>query len=148
MTLGARVNEQISVPDDIDVEQPSAARVYDYYLGGVHNFAADRKVAEQAIVAHPDIPLMAHANRAFLRREGLWLGAAGVRPVHDLRSRIHPAGRGHQNPHTSAPATPAAPERSLDRPSSPASATARSKSCSAMPNGSSCSSSWPRAMSG
>jgi hypothetical protein len=33
----------------------SSARVYDYWLGGKHNFAADREAAEQAILANPGI---------------------------------------------------------------------------------------------
>ena len=40
-------------PETIDVEQPSAARIYDYLLGGSHNFAADREFARQAIAIMP-----------------------------------------------------------------------------------------------
>ena len=41
-------------PDNIDIETPSAARMYDYYLGGSHNFAADRALGEEVIRAFPD----------------------------------------------------------------------------------------------
>jgi hypothetical protein len=30
------------LPKDVDVSRPSAARVYDYFLGGAHNFEVDR----------------------------------------------------------------------------------------------------------
>src|SRR5205807_9634201 len=66
-------------PETIDVEQPSAARIYDYLLGGSHNFAADREFARQAIATMPDVPVQAHANRAFLRRAVQYLVDAGVR---------------------------------------------------------------------
>ena len=47
------------VPEGIDVDKPSASRMYDYYLGGCHNFAADREVAERAIAVMPEGPLLA-----------------------------------------------------------------------------------------
>jgi SAM-dependent methyltransferase len=88
----------------IDADRPNAARIYDYYLGGAHNFAVDRRVAEQAIVAHPDIPLMAHANRAFLRRVVLWLVARGVRQFLDIGSGIPTVGHVHEIAQSAAPA--------------------------------------------
>jgi SAM-dependent methyltransferase len=89
----------------LDVDRPNAARIYDYYLGGAHNFAVDRRVAEQAIVVHPDIPLMAHANRAFLRRVVLWLVAAGVRQFLDIGSGIPTVGHVHEIAQSVAPAS-------------------------------------------
>nr|WP_238413199.1 SAM-dependent methyltransferase [Saccharothrix deserti] len=70
-----------SRPYEIDLSRPSAARVYDYYLGGAHNFAADREMAQQAIRMWPDLPLITQANRAFLRRavrQCVWSGRGGV----------------------------------------------------------------------
>jgi hypothetical protein len=66
-------------PDDIDISVPSAARMYDYYLGGAHNFAADRELAEQALRAMPDGRQLARTNRAFLQRAVRYLVGAGVR---------------------------------------------------------------------
>jgi hypothetical protein len=37
------------IPDDVATDRPSAARIYDYYLGGSHNFAVDREFAKRAI---------------------------------------------------------------------------------------------------
>ena len=36
-------------PDDMPLDKPNAARMYDYFLGGYHNFAIDRAAAEQVI---------------------------------------------------------------------------------------------------
>ncbi|MGQ0717044.1 MAG: SAM-dependent methyltransferase, partial [Pseudonocardiales bacterium] len=58
---------------DVDLEHPSIARVYDYYLGGSHNFAADRRMARRAIELWPELPLIMQANRAFLRRSVRYL---------------------------------------------------------------------------
>ena len=66
-------------PEDIDVERPSVARVYDYYLGGSHNFAADRAFAERVLQVMPGTTTAAQANRAFLRRVVRYLaGPAGI----------------------------------------------------------------------
>src|ERR1700760_1244513 len=49
---------------------PQVARVYDYWLDGKDNFAADRVAGEETIAAFPGIRLSAQANRAFLRPTG------------------------------------------------------------------------------
>jgi hypothetical protein len=51
--------------------------MWDYYLGGSHNFAADRELAENAMGAWPELPQIARANRAFLRRAVTFLASAG-----------------------------------------------------------------------
>ncbi len=83
-------------PPDIDIERPSPARVYDYFLGGFHNFAPDRALAEQFIAAAPDTRLMVHANREFLRRAVRFLVDAGVRQFLDLGSGIPSVGNVHE----------------------------------------------------
>lgn len=40
----------------IDASVPSAGRMYDYYLGGHHNFEVDRQTAEQVVALLPFIP--------------------------------------------------------------------------------------------
>ncbi|HEV2634663.1 MAG TPA: SAM-dependent methyltransferase [Actinocrinis sp.] len=82
-------------PDEVDIELPSAARMYDYYLGGSHNFAADRALAEQAIRHWPDLPYMARANRAFLHRSIAVLSELGVDQYLDLGSGIPTNGNVH-----------------------------------------------------
>jgi SAM-dependent methyltransferase len=83
-------------PDIIDLETPSAARMYDYYLGGSHNFAADRELAERALKAWPETPYMCRANRAFLRRAVTFLAERGVDQFLDLGSGIPTSGNVHE----------------------------------------------------
>ncbi len=75
-------------PEGIDLTRPSAARVYDYYLGGFHNFEVDRQMAEQAIGMWPDLPVIMQANRAYLRRAVRYLVSQGVDQFLDLGSGI------------------------------------------------------------
>jgi O-methyltransferase involved in polyketide biosynthesis len=82
-------------PPSIDIEQPSAARMYDYYLGGTHNFAADRKAAEAIIAAIPDVADGCRANRAFLQRVVRALAEAGVHQFIDIGSGIPTVGNVH-----------------------------------------------------
>ena len=83
-------------PDSIDVERPSVARMYDFFLGGSHNFAADRQLAEQALSVFPDAPHIVRANRAFLERAVQYLCAEGVDQFLDLGSGIPTAGNVHE----------------------------------------------------
>ena len=91
----------------IDVRRAHSARVYDYWLGGKDNFAADREAAEEAIAASPGIVADARANRAFLARSVRFLARErGVRQfldigtglpsppnTHDVAQSIDPAAR-------------------------------------------------------
>ncbi len=73
----------LALPEGADPDKPSAARMYDYFLGGFHNFAIDRRAAQQVIAIYPDAPLVMRANRAFLRRVVTYLvnhGAGGCTP--------------------------------------------------------------------
>jgi SAM-dependent methyltransferase len=80
----------------IDIERPSQARIYDYLLGGSLNFAADREAARQLIAMVPDVPLVAQANRAFLRRAVRFLADTGVRQFLDLGSGVPTRGNVHE----------------------------------------------------
>lgn len=90
-------------PAGIDVNQASAARVYDYHLGGLHNFPADRWVAQRAAESMPDLPATVRANRAFLQRAVRYLCAAGVRQFLDLGSGLPTAGHVHEITHAVDP---------------------------------------------
>ncbi|MER7013577.1 SAM-dependent methyltransferase [Saccharopolyspora sp. NPDC000359] len=87
----------------IDLEKPNAARVYDYYLGGDHNFAVDRGMAEEAIAMWPDLPLIMQANRAFLRRAVQYCAERGIRQFLDLGSGIPTVGNVHEVAQQAAP---------------------------------------------
>jgi hypothetical protein len=84
------------VPTSVDLEKPSAARIYDYVLGGNHNFAADREAARSLVAAIPDAPAMARANRAFLQRAVRYCCAQGIRQFLDLGSGIPTVGNVHE----------------------------------------------------
>jgi S-adenosyl methyltransferase len=79
-----------------DVNEPSPARMHDYYLGGWHHFPADRWAAEQALQVSPELPAVARANRSFLHRAVRHLVAAGVGQFLDLGSGIPTAGCTHE----------------------------------------------------
>jgi hypothetical protein len=83
-------------PSEVDIERPAVARMYDYYLGGSHNFEADRALARVAVSHWPDLPLVMRANRAFLRRAVRYLLAQGVTQFLDLGSGIPTAGNVHE----------------------------------------------------
>jgi hypothetical protein len=83
-------------PEQIDTSQPSVARVYDYNLGGAHNFAADRQFADRINAAMPDLPAINRANRSFLRRAVAFLVSAGIRQFLDLGSGIPTVGNVHE----------------------------------------------------
>jgi O-methyltransferase involved in polyketide biosynthesis len=83
-------------PDGLDLDRPSVARVYDYYLGGSHNFAVDRQFAQQVLQAMPNVPALARENRAFLRRVVRDLCTEGVDQFVDLGSGIPTVGNVHE----------------------------------------------------
>jgi hypothetical protein len=81
----------------------TAARIYDYCLGGVHNFPADREVARKLIEQFPFIPAVARANRAFLGRAVRYLTDVGIRQFLDLGSGIPTVGNVHEVAQAIAP---------------------------------------------
>jgi SAM-dependent methyltransferase len=91
------------VPEGVAITVPNAARVYDYVLGGYHNFAADREFVEQALKVWPEAAAVGHANRAFVRRSVRWLVDAGIRQFLDLGSGIPTLGNVHEIAQAAAP---------------------------------------------
>ncbi|MCF2525716.1 SAM-dependent methyltransferase [Yinghuangia soli] len=83
-------------PEEIDLTKPSVARVYDYYLGGSHNFAVDREFAAKAIGMWPELPVIMQANRAFLRRAVRHLVESGITQFLDIGSGIPTVGSTHE----------------------------------------------------
>ena len=72
----------------IDASVPNVARIYDYWLGGKDNFAADREAADRQARAIPQLPWLARQNRDFLRRTVLFLAAAGITQFLDIGSGL------------------------------------------------------------
>ena len=84
------------LPADVDLERPNAARVYDVYLGGAHNFAVDREFARRAKELLPDVDVVARMNRTYLQRVVRELSRAGVDQFLDLGSGIPTVGNVHE----------------------------------------------------
>jgi hypothetical protein len=83
-------------PEDVDMDTPSPARVYDALLGGSHNFEVDRRAAEHGTAMVPDLPTSAAANRRFLRRAVTYLAGIGIRQFVDIGAGIPTVGNTHE----------------------------------------------------
>ncbi len=92
--------------EPFDTTRPNIARVWDYWLGGKENFAADRELAEKMLAVHPVSAQMARENRQFLGRAVSYVAARGVRQfidvgaglptalnTHDIARRVEPHAR-------------------------------------------------------
>jgi hypothetical protein len=76
------------VPPGVDTKRANVARVYDYWLGGSHNFLADQDAARAIMAIEPNVREGALANRAFLGRAVRFLAANGIRQFLDVGSGI------------------------------------------------------------
>ncbi len=87
-----------SPPDvpTVDMSRPNAARMYDYHLGGAHNFEPDRMLAAQVEQVAPWVKDVARINRAWLHRVVAFLMEQGVRQFLDLGSGIPTVGNVHE----------------------------------------------------
>ena len=94
------------VPPGTDTGKANVARVYDWWLGGNHNFRADQDAARAMIAIEPNARAIARANRAFLGRAVRFLAAeAGIRQFLDIGSGIPTQNNVHQVAHDVAPGT-------------------------------------------
>jgi hypothetical protein len=69
--------------------------MHDYWLGGGHNFAADRELADKIMEVMPGIEDVSRLNQAFLRRAALFLVESGIRQFLDIGSGIPTVGNLH-----------------------------------------------------
>jgi len=84
------------IPSGVDPAKPSPARIYDYVLGGRHNFPADRAAAERIRAQSPDLEDAAWANRGFHQRAARWMAAdQGIRQFIDIGSGLPTQGNTH-----------------------------------------------------
>jgi len=82
---------------DFDTSVPHIARVYDFWLGGKDNFAADRELGERTLAAYPNLVYSVRANRAFLARAVRFLAAEmGIRQFLDIGTGIPTANNTHE----------------------------------------------------
>ncbi|GAA0426143.1 SAM-dependent methyltransferase [Streptomyces luteireticuli] len=92
-------------PQGIDLSVPSVSRIYDYYLGGSHNFEVDREAGRRAIRAFPGMPKIMQANRAFMRRAVRHAVGHGVTQFLDIGSGIPTFGSVHETAQEADPAS-------------------------------------------
>ena len=91
----------------IDVDRPSSARIYDYFLGGAHNFEVDRIAAgadgedapghRTGHAGEPVIPTqssqLSSPNRVSIQFLDLGSGIPTVGNVHEIAQRANPEAR-------------------------------------------------------
>ena len=93
-------------PSEIDTSRPHPARMYNAFLGGKDNYAADQEAARQILRTWPEVRAAALANRAFLQRAVRYLtGEAGIRQILDIGTGIPSAGNVHEVAAQIAPGT-------------------------------------------
>ncbi|MBW8483500.1 SAM-dependent methyltransferase [Actinomadura parmotrematis] len=93
------------VPAGIDPTVPSAARMYDFYLGGKDNFEIDRIRGEQVAQGFPEVREVARANRAFLGAAVRDAARAGIDQYVDLGAGLPTQGHVHEAARPIRPAT-------------------------------------------
>jgi SAM-dependent methyltransferase len=91
------------VPPGVDTKRANVARVYDYWLGGRHNFLADQDVARAIAAVEPNVRVLVRANRAFLGRAVRFLAQSGIRQFLDIGSGIPTEGNVHEVAQQAAP---------------------------------------------
>ncbi|MGW0120861.1 SAM-dependent methyltransferase [Streptomyces sp. NPDC003327] len=91
-------------PPGIDISVPSVSRMYDFYLGGSHNFEVDREAARKAMEFMPGLPKVMQANRAFMRRAVRYAVDNDVTQFLDIGSGIPTFGNVHEVAQAADPA--------------------------------------------
>jgi hypothetical protein len=87
---------------DVSVAHP--ARIYDYWLGGKDNFAADRLAAEEVLAVMPAMAQVARGVRVFLAAAVHYLAAdAGVTQFLDIGTGLPTANNTHEVAQRAAP---------------------------------------------
>ena len=98
------MSEPESPPSGVDPTRPSPARLYDYYLGGVHNLPVDREIGDRMKAQVPDLEDGVWANRGFHQRAATWLAAeAGIGQFLDLGSGLPTQNNTHEAVHAVVP---------------------------------------------
>ena len=94
-----------AVPSEIDVSRPHPARMYDYFLGGKDNFAADRAIAAKVLGSWGTVRTAVRENRAFLGRAVRYLATeAGIGQFLDIGTGLPSANNVHEVAQAANPA--------------------------------------------
>ncbi|HUY51515.1 MAG TPA: SAM-dependent methyltransferase [Streptosporangiaceae bacterium] len=81
---------------EVDTSRPSAARIYDFMLGGCNNYPADREAAAKLKDVVPEFHEIAWANRGFHQRAARWIADRGIGQFIDLGSGLPTVGNTHE----------------------------------------------------
>jgi SAM-dependent methyltransferase len=92
------------IPADIRTDVPHPARVYDYWLGGKDNFAADRELAEWVLTLTPETLDTVRANRQWMVRAIRFLCGAGMRQFLDIGAGLPTSPNTYEVAQSAAPA--------------------------------------------
>jgi SAM-dependent methyltransferase len=84
------------VPAGVDTKRANVARVYDYWLGGSHNFLPDQDLGRSMAAVDHNVKAIARANRAFLGRAVRYLAGSGIGQFVDIGSGIPTQGNVHE----------------------------------------------------
>ena len=84
------------IPPGVDTGRANVARIYDYLVGGSHNFLADQDVGRAITAVEPNARAIAQANRAFLGRSVRFLSQQGIDQYLDIGSGIPTQGNVHE----------------------------------------------------
>ena len=87
----------------MNTDVPHSARMYDYFLGGKDNYAADRDAAEKALQEFPAVRVTARTNRDFMRHATRYLAEQGIRQFLDIGTGIPTEPNLHQVAQAAAP---------------------------------------------
>jgi S-adenosyl methyltransferase len=91
-------------PPKIDTTVAHPARIYDYWLGGKNNFAADREAGDATLAVNPYILPGVRANRQFLiSAVGFLAGQAGIRQFLDIGTGLPTENNTHEVAQAIAP---------------------------------------------
>jgi hypothetical protein len=102
---GGAMADAEQVPAGVDTSRPSPARMYDYMLGGTHNFAVDREATREFQAQFPDLEDAAWANRGFHGRAARWMAITqGIDQFIDIGSGLPTQSNTHQVLHAVNPA--------------------------------------------
>ncbi len=92
----AGASRSFAPPSELRPEIPHPARIYNYWLGGKDNFAADREAAEAMLGLGESVRTAARANRAVLQRAVRLLAGQGISQFLDIGTGIPAAGNTHE----------------------------------------------------
>jgi S-adenosyl methyltransferase len=81
-------SEEEWIPVDLHLEKAHSARMYDYYLDGKTNYAADREAAGAVVKVFPGVKRLAHISRGFMHRATRELASRGVSQFLDIGTGI------------------------------------------------------------